>query len=156
MFFPTRTVTACQVFLPFLIRLYPTRISATYTHTTSPPSLDTVLYDNVGDLLLLHSGPTQYIYIYICITAVFSSTSRLFNVLSYRHVNSMAALLAILDMSTCYHSSASGMRQNVVQKVPKRCSTPQSKPWHSEGCWLSQRQNGKVRSAQRLSTLDGS
>ena len=34
-----------------------------YLHTTPPPSLDTVVYDNVGDLLLLHSGPTQYIYI---------------------------------------------------------------------------------------------
>ena len=77
--------------------------------------------------------PNIYIYMYpSCI-----STSRLFNVLSYPHVNSMLALLAILDMSTCYHSSASGMRQNVVQKVPKRCSTPQSKPWHSKGCWLA-------------------
>ena len=77
------------------------------------------------------------IYI-ICITPVFSSTSRLFNVLSYPHVNSMLALLYILDMSTCYHhSSASGMRQNVVQKSPKICSTPQSKPWHSEGYWLA-------------------
>ena len=70
----------------------------------------------------------EYIYIY---------TSRLFNVLSYPHVNSTLALLAILDVFTCYHSSASSMRENVVQKVHKRCSTPQSKPWHSEGCWLA-------------------
>ena len=31
----------------------------------------------------------------------------------------MLALLAILDMSTCYHSSASSMGQNVMQKVHK-------------------------------------
>ena len=56
-----------------------------------------------------------------CCSSIRISTSRLLNVLSYSYVNSMLAHLAILDMSTCYHSSASSMRQNVVQKVHKRC-----------------------------------
>ena len=49
----------------------------------------------------------------------------------------MLALLAIIDLSTCYHSSASGMRQNVVRKVPKICrkasrGTARDAGWHRD------------------------
>ena len=56
-------------------------------------------YDNVGHLLVLHGGLIQYIYI---TPRVFSYTSRLSNVLPYPHLNSLQALVVIVDMSTSY------------------------------------------------------
>ena len=39
MFFPTRTLTACKLLLPFLVCLHLTRVIAIYTKTTHPSSL---------------------------------------------------------------------------------------------------------------------
>ena len=69
MFFPTRTLNSLLGLLAILDTsiFYPYNC---YLHTYHiPPLLGhwgriiDVLYDNVGDLLLLHSGPTQYIYV---------------------------------------------------------------------------------------------
>ena len=57
-----------------------------------------LLYDNVGHLLLLHGGLTQYIYH----SSIVLYISRLSNVLPYPHLNSLPGLLAILDTPISY------------------------------------------------------
>ena len=111
MFSPTRTLTACKLLLPFLICLHPTRVIAIYTRPHTPPpwvtgdvSQTLLLYDNVGHLLQLHGGLTQYIYfeVYVCHSSIVLYISRLSNVLPYPHLNSLLGLLAILDTSISY------------------------------------------------------
>ena len=63
-------LTDCNVLLPFLIRLCPTRKIATYTHTASPPFLDT------GDVLLTY---------YITMSLIFLDISTSYSCECYLH-----------------------------------------------------------------------